>query len=373
MKFTCVSCGYKTNSLQSWNRHRERKTPCSGEKTLEYPCLACGRKFGTLAFLSNHIRKATTTDGMKCISRPEKSQRLESRGSTNESVSATNAAGTGDDAPQPADTVNVNTFGNEDLEAVVQVIVNDPSRFQMAIQEGSLHVELCIATHFGDIQQNNNIVSIELKAAVMRVLNGGPDPVRMDKAEGLRRIIANNEFIVRQRQVVELLSSADILKATSETPKEIARAIQCKGKVWRSSTSVFKKGPPSRSELGQLLDDSFMDDFADDLSAFVNGERDCFFIVPYALKTVGRTTVAHQGQWWRAFGAHDGWIIVSFAHVKQNVAECLGELLEGIKDREAIGSVDTISDYTPVFVDTVCNALREHCRSTRLDNVFFFD
>jgi hypothetical protein len=90
---------------------------------------------------------------------------------------------------------------------------------------GTLHMELCRVTHFGELPQNHNVLSVQCKGTQMRVRDDGR-PMQWLKKTGLNQILMNNKAILNDALVQPLFPE---LSGACATRSDIEIAVHRKG------------------------------------------------------------------------------------------------------------------------------------------------
>jgi hypothetical protein len=117
------------------------------------------------------------------------------------------------------------SFSDTNLEAVVRQIMENPAQFQIALEVGQLHQELCKVTHYGNIEENHTIMDIQPKGTTMRVLDKGYITT-LEQSEGLGRIVRNNMKLTEHPEVGKYIKG---LKNSKQANKVLKNLIMSNG------------------------------------------------------------------------------------------------------------------------------------------------
>jgi hypothetical protein len=127
----------------------------------------------------------------------------------------------------PAQKDEIVSFIDTDLDAVIQLVLQDPARFQLALQSGNLHEELCKATHFGDIDRYKKYLGHSREGVNMRVMQDDKVVV-MEKRAGISTIMINNHKIANDAKTAEYFGKAPIT-CRDKVRQRISNVVQNKG------------------------------------------------------------------------------------------------------------------------------------------------
>jgi hypothetical protein len=352
MAHTCPTCAYTTDDKNLYKRHQARKTPCSlsAAKVNAFECTKCCDTFLTDRTLAVHSRKCDGVKALQCPTchvtlkdRVAKSRHIKKRGCTTDMRVAITAGNVvqgvgiinGDHNTinnvtincTPAQKEEIVSFMDTDLDAVVELILKDPSRFQLALQNGSLHQELCKATHFGDIAANRNVLGVQEKGVSMRVIQDG-QKMTICKAQGISRIISNNHKIATDDKTVEYFGK-DSIKRGDRVRQQISRVVQNKG-GYLPVLDVAKGSPKGRPQADVRA--SMLEDFKTALVSF-HQFSEYELIVPFGIKTFQHFLVFEGGQWWRSVNDQGGWAACDDA--RGVITGSVLEYLETVKEHVA--------------------------------------
>jgi hypothetical protein len=193
-------------------------------------------------------------------------------------------------------------FMETDLAAVVELVLKDPARFQLAMLDGKLHQLLCKETHFGSIPQNRNVVSVQQHGTTMRVRDGGKN-VAMSKKSGIEQIIANSIAIAEDDQVRRYLGE-HTMKDSPKQRNEVGTVIQNKGEFVRGAASrsnTPKTAAPERRDQASVWAELKM---ALRL-AHTNDERGV--LIPLCEESFAHRVMFFGNQWWEATDTPGAW------------------------------------------------------------------
>lgn len=338
-QFCCSKCDYSTDNKQNFAKHQARKIPCNASDKGSNTCVCdkCGDPFASAGVLARHRLKCSGVGSLRCPTcwrdfkhqtnkcRHEKSGKcsidMRPATTTTNTINPTSVtlAGTGNTNTSTVNNVNISisctptqkdeilSFIDTDLDAVVQLVVKDPARFQLALQHGTLHQELCKATHFGDIAQNRNILGIQEKGKSMRVMHNGKQCV-MDKKVGISRIMSNNHKITTDDKTAGYFGKEPI-KKSDRVKQQLSWTVQNKGEYVpsRHFYEDVPGAPPSQNQQAEMIDD-----FLEQLLRYHElGEYG--LIVPFGVRSFAHCLQFKSNNWWHAIAdaAPDGgqWMI----------------------------------------------------------------
>jgi hypothetical protein len=223
----------------------------------------------------------------------------------------------------PAQKDEIVSFMDTDLDAVVAMILKDPARFQLALQSGTLHQELCKATHFGEIDKNRNVISIQEKGTSMKVIQDG-EKMTMCKTQGINRILDNNHKIATDDKTVEYFGKESI-KRTDRVRQAISRVVQNQG-GYVPKNNMIRDGP--KSIAPEKMDGNDITEFENALLAYWQ-LSEYELIVPFGVKSFRHSLLYEGGRWWRSVNNEGGWAVCF--NGKKAVNDNVMELLETVK------------------------------------------
>jgi hypothetical protein len=231
----------------------------------------------------------------------------------------------------PAQKDEIVSFLDTDLDAVVKLILKDPSRFQLALQNGNIHQELCKATHFGEIDHNRNILGIQEKGTSMRVIQDG-QKLAMCKAEGITRIINNNHKIATDNQTAEYFGKEPIRK-NDRVRQAISRVVQNKGSYVPKND--FSKYMPEGT-IPEKCHQEMIQEFHQAVINYWN-LSEYALIVPFGVKSFQHILMFDRGRWWRSINDGGGWAICDNPKdvVSAAITEFLDTVRQGLEDMKA--------------------------------------
>jgi hypothetical protein len=244
----------------------------------------------------------------------------------------------------PAQKDEIVSFMDTDLDAVVALILKHPARFQLALQSGTLHQELCKATHFGDIDHNRNILGIQEKGTNMRVIQDG-EKMSMCKTQGINRIIYNNHRIATDDKTVEYFGK-EAIKRNDRVRQAISRVVQNKG-GYVPKNNITREGPHDIAPM-QMDDDDFAKFEQALLAYWQMSEYD--LIVPFGIMSFRHSLLYQSKRWWRSVNREGGWAVVD--NGKDAVSKSVETLLDTVKAR-----IQTLRDKPDVTRDELW-----HCK-----------
>ncbi len=340
-KFMCGTCGFTSNRKDVLKKHQTRQKKCSpttrpSKNPLE--CRYCEKKYNHKSNCQRHEKvckhrdvEATAASVSVNVSGDNAVSTVNSN-NTDNSITDNSVNNNITIICHPSQKDELVSFINTDLDAVVALILKNPARFQLALQAGHLHEELARATHFGEIQKNRNVLSIEKNGTDMRVMGDDSETMWISKRDGLERMYQNNTTIAADKSASKFLDAttnrgvAFHLRGNKAAyKKRIAYTVMNKGRYYAPNVNFEDKIPeelPGGNNHDALKDEIFemlnaMDD-ADDLPL----EQ------AYAIfqRTFAHKLVKKNDQWWEAAPGEEGWCMTS--DPGQVLEDCFMELLE---------------------------------------------
>jgi hypothetical protein len=263
----------------------------------------------------------------------------------------------------PAQKDEIVSFLDTDLDAVVKLILKDPSRFQLALQNGNIHQELCKATHFGEIDRNHNILGIQEKGTSMRVIQGGRK-MAMCKAEGITRIINNNQKIASDTQIPGYFGKEPIRK-NDRVRQAISRVVQNKGDYVPKND--FTKFVPEGT-LPPKAHEDMIEDFHQAVINYWNFSEYAL-IVPFGVKCFQHIIMYDRQRWWRTINENTGWALCE--NPKEVIGSSISEFLNLVK--QGLNNVRAKEDVTKKEI-WHCNDVQEaldYLRPTEFANLVY--
>jgi hypothetical protein len=219
------------------------------------------------------------------------------------------------------------SFSETNIDAVVQFVLKNPARFQLALASGVLHQELARATHFGSIEENKNIVTIQEKGTNMRVIEDGKK-VYMRKNEGLGMIINNNQRIVNDEALHPYLKgtkSNPIFTVTKKHRADIANVVLSRGGY--VARKPFEKQLPTSTLVYDTDNATFVEGFSHAMIVYVDTEE-LHAMAHYVLCACTRDLIFSGDNW---FGRLElGWELVD--HPIEIVVENVNAMIAKVKD-----------------------------------------
>jgi 5-methylcytosine-specific restriction protein A len=194
-----MGCG---KSLSSARYLAEHEAKCDGIGSLECPC---GATFGDRYQKYRHKKT--------CDVARERATRLANPIVNNITI---NNNPPPLQVPPPAEPLDVNDYGETDLEAVLSHLREAPAaqeRLRRAFVSGALHEELTRLTHFEGPERNRNVISVEPHGATMKVACEGV-VIKIDATRGVQDIVYNNVELANSdvvRRVLDIDESGDVL------------------------------------------------------------------------------------------------------------------------------------------------------------------
>lgn len=369
--YKCVKCDFSTDNKQTYKKHVARKRPCvvlaavNGVHEHPYECGKCGMGYVHEARKNTHEATCEGVHPLQCgkcktffKNRFAKSRHLQDGGckaqdtlNTVNDMSVNNVNNVNNvvnNSGNVGNIVNGNVVNNNtivinctpeqkneivsfldtDLDAVVELITKDPTRFQLAMATGSLNQELCKATHFDSIAKNRNVYGSEAKGTKMHVHQNGRK-LSMDKKQGLDRILANNHKIVNDDKASQYIDPS-FLARTFKERKLIGDVVQNKGDY--VPTQDFHAMAPDFDPPPKDLE-ALVEDMGEALFNYWHLQEE--LPVTELIKKAYAHRLCHYKTRWFHFLDTGVWSLCVVTTI--TIRECLKELLELVTDAANAG------------------------------------
>lgn len=342
MVLTCDKCGFVAKYQSILDRHTSRKKSChpegassstdgarrtkSTDQSLQ--CPTCLETFPNRTAKSRHVGKRTcvkVAGGSTVVS-----------GCKNVTIVNIHLPQTQED--------DVVSFVDTDIDSVVQLVLRDPARFQLAMYNGSLHQELCKATHFGPIPHNHNVYGLEAKGSKMRVHHRGKKVI-MDKGHGLTRIMNNNHRIASDDKTAPYLGK-HTMDRDQYSKNLISDVLHNKGD-YVPVVDFYDRIPDFVPPADCLQ--AILDDFTKVVVAHWNfGDYDD--LIPYCKRSFAHAVCHYKGQWWEATDG-GGW--ASCGDAPEVVGRCITRLLGTTRESASRTMAETEQKHRQFYKDVV--------------------
>lgn len=354
----CTRCGFTTNKKSTLINHLAAKVPCvevsDNDCHERSNCKKCNGTYKNMLVLLRHEASCDGTHALqcpkcketfnnatsksrhmkKCVGLSVNDDRIPSTTLTatdNSSISMNNVTNSHNTTTvvnitcTPQQKNDLLPFMETDLEAVIKLVLKDPARFQLAMSSGALQQELCKATHFGNIEQNKNVVGIQAKGTQMTVMHNDKKCV-MDKVDGIRQIMKNNHAITSNERASQYFKGKSAQLCRAKVCKQISNCVQNKGE-YVPTIPFYGKVPTFIAPEKDY--ESMFETFEQDLLRFyqfdeydiltVYGKRACCHILHY-----------YKGNWWQSANEHGGWAeCVEHAVV---IEDCIKQFIQELRD-----------------------------------------
>jgi hypothetical protein len=244
----------------------------------------------------------------------------------------------------PEQATQILSFSETNLDAVVQLVLQNPARFQLALESGVLHQELTRVTHFGSLEENKNIVSLQEKGTNMRVMENGKK-VFMRKNEGLGMIISNNQRIANDQALhpyLKATKSNPLFTVTKKHRADIANVVLSRGE-YVARKPFENKLPPSTVLVYDSGSATFLEGYGRALLTYDN-TQELHAIAHYVLCACTKDLIFSGSTWFGRLGP--GWHLVDSPvdKVIDNIGSLTDKLRRTLDGREHEWEARTLLD-----------------------------
>jgi hypothetical protein len=130
----------------------------------------------------------------------------------------------------------INSYFQTNLAKVIEDLLKNPAFLQMAFRNEQLHEAIVQKTHYGDVQENCNVLSVDKNGKFMYVRERGKR-LAIDKNDGLFQSLKNATTIANSPQIQPLLTKLPELPV-----KPFASAAEQKRVIKDHFISHYNKG-----------------------------------------------------------------------------------------------------------------------------------